>query len=108
MMNLIVILIVFEFGYLLRFTADLMPNFFKPFLQECTIIIMRFSIPSDHCPTVPFYWFALEDASYIFEGMSYLALLLFHLKNFRSPLKLEEVERAYSLIKSDCLDFQYE
>ena len=69
---------------------------------------MRFSIPSDHCPTVPFYWFALEDASYIFEGMSYLALLLFHLKNFRSPLKLEEVERAYSLIKSDCLDFQYE
>ena len=98
MMNLIVILIVFEFGYLLRFTADLIPNFFQPFLQECTYIILRYSVPSDYCPTVPFYWFALEDASYIFEGMSYLSLLIFHLKNFKSPLKLEELENAYSQI----------
>ena len=91
---LIILLLVFEFAYLFRFIADLIPNF--TFVRkECqyTILIpfhgkkIKEVIDFDNCPYAPFFWWVFEDASYIFEGMSYLSLLIFHYRNFQTPLK---------------------
>ena len=75
---LVIVLLVFEFAYLFRFIADLLPNVGPDFSFDCFPRLKK--VPD--CPNAPFYWLAMEDASFIFEGMSYLALLVFHYRNF--------------------------
>ena len=84
MKNLIIVFIVFELGYLFRFIADLLPNFFA--IETLTIDIKINPFKTIHkayeYPDFPFYWFAVEDASFMFEGLCYLSLLVSHYKNF--------------------------
>ena len=75
---LVIVLLVFEFAYLFRFIADLLPNIGPDFSFNCFPRVKK--LPE--CPNAPFYWLVMEDASFIFEGMSYLALLVFHYRNF--------------------------
>lgn len=81
---LITTFIIFELGYLLRFGADLIPSFTG--YESFTIVVSLFPLEfkTIEVKRFPFYWFVCEDASYIFEGLSYLSLLLFHYKNFLS------------------------
>ena len=81
---LIVVLIMFECGYIFRFLADLMPSFFGEETYTISVTVFHKQVEKDlfNYPDIPFYWFAIEDASYIFEGLSYLTLLFYHFKNF--------------------------